>query len=257
VSGPPVFINSRDRLSPLTELVSWLERVGVDEIYIIDNDSAYPPLLEYYSQTPHRVVMLGRNVGKNALWDADGLFDLTRGRAFAYTDSDIVPDPACPLDALDLFLSILERYRDGPLGIHKVGFGIRFDDIPDHYKHKTEALTWERGQYALPLEKNLFYATIDTQFAVYRPNSAVRPHHGARTGWPYVARHHSYYLDLDDLSDEDSYYARRAEAARSELAHFTHWASSELSGSQALPAPPPRLMTRLRWRFRGARALRI
>lgn len=252
----PIFINSRDRLTPLAELVGWLERAGADEIYLIDNDSAYPPLLEYYDGTPHTVIRLGRNIGKNALWEADGLFDLTRGRAFAYSDSDIVPDPACPFDALDVLLDILERYRDGPRGVHKAGFGIRFDDIPTHYKHKAEAIAWERSQCALELEPNVFYATIDTQFAVYRPNSRVRPHHGARTGPPYVARHHSYYLDLENLSEEDGFYARRSEGAREELAHFTHWASTELAGIQAQPPPYPSAMTRLRWRLRGAKAFR-
>src|SRR5205085_2892488 len=44
----PVFINCRERVTSLAALVSWLERAGCDEIYLLDNDSVYEPLLEYY-----------------------------------------------------------------------------------------------------------------------------------------------------------------------------------------------------------------
>ena len=66
----PVFINCRDRLAPLRDLIAWLERAGCDEIYLLDNDSAFEPLLDYYRETPHTVIRLGENVGKWALWDA-------------------------------------------------------------------------------------------------------------------------------------------------------------------------------------------
>jgi hypothetical protein len=253
VARVPVFINSRDRLTPLAELVTWLERAGVDEIYIIDNDSAYLPLLEYYEQSPHTVILLSRNAGKNALWEADGLFELTKDRPFAYSDSDIVPDPACPLDALDVFLDVLDRYRDGyPAGIHKAGFGIRYDDIPDHYPHKAQAIAWEQANEAWPLERNLYYGVIDTIFAVYRPKSLARPHRAARTGPPYVARHQSYYLDFENLSEEDAFYARRSEEARASN-QFSFWATEEL---EPRPIPHPGLISRARWRLRGPRSLR-
>ena len=65
----PVFINCRDRLAPLRTLVEWLEQAGSTEVYLLDNDSTYEPLLDYYSQTPHTVVRLGRNWGKDASLD--------------------------------------------------------------------------------------------------------------------------------------------------------------------------------------------
>lgn len=253
----PVFINSRDRLTPLAQLVTWLEVAGADEIYLLDNDSAYEPLLEYYERSPHAVIRLGRNVGKNALWDEPDVFELTRGRPFAYSDSDVVPDAACPLDAIDMFLGILDRYRDGPAAIHKAGFGIRYDDIPDHYAHKAHAVALERSHYAWPLEPNVFYASIDTQFAVYRPGAHVRPHRAARTGPPYVARHHSYYLDLSQLGEEDAFYARRGEEARAH-GNFMHWASPKLAEAGDVPVPPPPgRLARLRWRLYGPRSLRV
>lgn len=247
----PIFINSRDRLEPLRDLVGWLESAGHDEIYIIDNGSAWPPLLEWYESIPHRVIMLGRNVGKNALWEADGVFDLTAGRPFAYTDSDIVPVPECPFDAVDRFLGLLGRYR----GVNKAGFGIKSDDIPDRYAHKQHVLAGARNERAWPLERGVLFGAIDTQFAVYRPGGRARPHSAAVTCYPYVARHHSFYLDLDNLSEEDAFYERRSEEARAELGHFTHWATRDVSGVDMPPPPGP--VTRLRWLLRGRRSVRL
>ncbi len=48
ISQIPIFINSRDRLGTLRDLVNWLKKAGQQRIYILDNDSSYAPLLEYY-----------------------------------------------------------------------------------------------------------------------------------------------------------------------------------------------------------------
>ena len=94
----PVFILCRDRLTPLQELVGWLESAGFEEIRLLDNDSAYPPMVEYLAASPHEVMSLGRNVGKHALW-LDRRFDrLIDRRPFVYTDPDVVPDADCPRD---------------------------------------------------------------------------------------------------------------------------------------------------------------
>src|SRR4051794_24519394 len=103
----PVFINCRDRVTDLKALVAWLENARYEEIYLLDNDSAWEPLLEYYEQTPHTVVRLGKNWSRFALWAAPDVYELTRGRYFAYTDPDIVPVAECPHEALDRFRELL------------------------------------------------------------------------------------------------------------------------------------------------------
>ena len=58
----PVFIVCRDRFTCLVGLLDWLESVGqADEIYLLDNDSSYAPLLEFYEQTRHTVIRTGGN----------------------------------------------------------------------------------------------------------------------------------------------------------------------------------------------------
>lgn len=157
--APPVFVNCRDRVTTLVELVSWLERAGCEEIHLLDNDSTYEPLLEFYRQTPHSVVRLGENYGRLALFEAPGVLARAGGKGFVYTDPDVVPAPDCPLDALDHLDELLARYPT----VSKVGFGLRVD-VPDHYAHKEAVVTWEQQFWQRELEPGAYHAPIDTTF---------------------------------------------------------------------------------------------
>jgi len=96
----PIFINSRDRLNCLKLLIEWLLRAGYNNLIILDNDSSYPPLLEYYrgldADSRIRVVRLGNNLGHKALWDCGILEELDIKTPYAYTDSDVLPIEECP-----------------------------------------------------------------------------------------------------------------------------------------------------------------
>jgi hypothetical protein len=250
----PVFINCRDRLEPLIELVDWLERASTQEIHLLDNDSAYPPLLEYYERTPHNVVRLGENYGKWSLWQAPGVRELARGRRFVYTDPDVIPVPECQFDAIDRFGELLDKYKLP----NKAGFGLRLDDIPDHYRHKQAVLFAEEGFWHWPLERGVYYAAIDTTFALYRHDSSWA-REAIRTGPPYVARHDSWYIDLDNPTAEELFYQERAQSETAHTSGMAHWVADELHAPLAARSGPllPTLNARIRWRLRGRRAVRV
>lgn len=254
----PVFINSRDRVTPLRELVSWLERAGSQEIYLLDNDSTYPPLLEYYEATPHTVIRLGRNFGKYALWAAPGVFERTANRGFVYSDPDIIPEPECPFDAVERFAELLDRYP----GVNKAGFHVRIDDIPDHFKHKELVMLLEERQWQWPLERGAYYGSLDTFFALYRPGAQPRPHTAARTGPPYIARHTSYYFDHENMSEEDLFYQAHAVVETDHSPGTSNWAFEDApqpTVSIARAYQGSRLSyysTKVRWRLYGRRAIR-
>ena len=46
----PIFINARDRLGVMKKLIDWLLAAGYRNLIILDNNSTYPPLLEYYNK---------------------------------------------------------------------------------------------------------------------------------------------------------------------------------------------------------------
>ena len=58
----PIFIICRDRYTCTLDLINWLEKTGQENIYLIDNDSRYEPLLEYYRVTPH--IVTGKQIGR-------------------------------------------------------------------------------------------------------------------------------------------------------------------------------------------------
>lgn len=64
----PIIINNFNRLTTLCLLIEALEKRGYSNIYIIDNASTYPPLLEYYNKCPYTVFRLTENLGFKALW---------------------------------------------------------------------------------------------------------------------------------------------------------------------------------------------
>jgi hypothetical protein len=217
----PIFINCRDRLQPLIALLNYLERAGQDRIYLLDNDSAYPPLLEYLSDTPHRVIRLGRNLGRLALWDANVLAELSITGRFVFSDPDVVPVAECPRDAIEYFAEILDAYPDRA----KAGFGLKIDDLPDRYRFKNEVVVWESQFWEQRLAARLYDAPIDTTFALYQRPTQHEIDRSIRTGYPYVARHTPWYLDDRSLPDDEAFYRERAEGS-----DVNHW------GGAALPA---------------------
>ena len=198
----PVFIICRDRLSPLLELLDYLERAGCDDIYLVDNASSYDSLLEYYEQTPHHVVRLEHNPGPFTLWRDDLLSDLKISGPFVCSDPDVVPIEECPLDAIDYFAEVLERF---PRHL-KAGFGLKIDDIPDAYPLKQEVLLVERYNWEKRLGPRLYEGFIDTTFALYREPAEFDFIPAVRTGYPYIARHWTWYLDPEDLPPDERHY---------------------------------------------------
>jgi hypothetical protein len=215
----PIFINCRDRVTSLRDLVAWLDRSGHENIVMVDNDSTYGPLLDYYDTTPHQVLRLGRNVGPMAIWET-GLLDGIGPDGYVITDSDVIPDEGAPPDSLARFAELLARYPE----VDKVGFGLRIDDIPESCRFHSDVLAWEAKFWSEEIEPGVYRADIDTTFALYRCTVRSHTYRALRTGTPYVARHMPWYVDSAHPGDEEEYYERHA------VAGMTNWSARELPG---------------------------
>ena len=65
----PVIINNRNLFTWPKAMVERIKEYdGVGEIIIVDNDSTYPPLLEWYATNPCRIERLNKNIGVAAPW---------------------------------------------------------------------------------------------------------------------------------------------------------------------------------------------
>lgn len=218
----PIIINNRNRLLFLKQQIAALESRGYTNICIIDNNSTYPPLLEYYEkECLYKIYRLNRNFGHLALWRS-GLIKRFRKQYFVYTDPDIVPIEECPADFMVKFLDIMEQY---PL-LEKVGFALEIDNLPNSFNKKNQVVNWEKQFWENKIEgiPILYKAAIDTTFALYKPyyflgGNLSSPH--IRVGFPYMARHMPWYADSLHLMEEDIYYVEHCET-------LTHWTTGKL-----------------------------
>jgi hypothetical protein len=208
MTSVPVFIPVRDRLTPLLQVLDWCERAGLHDIWLIDNASTWPPLVEFLNGTSHRVVRPGLNLGHRSPWLTGTVQRHARDRFFIVTDPDVVPDAQCPLDAIDHLRALLERYPE----VDKVGLGLRIDDLPGHYPLADAVRAWEARFWSDAIEPGVFRADVDTTFALYRPLTRRHEENRAlRTGFPYVAQHLPWYQDPTQLSVEDRFDREHAD----------------------------------------------
>lgn len=207
-----IIVNNRNRVSTLRELITWLQVAGYTNISILDNDSSYPPLLEYYellaAESTVQIYPLGKNLLSKALWAWSEGHNLVNA-PFVYADSDVVPDAGCPPDVIQFLLRV-SKYLGNP---YKVGLGLRIDDIPDHYSQADKVRRWEEQMWTKPIGKfdgvELYSAGIDTTFALY-PEFRPFQLNAVRTGFPYVAQHLPWYVNSKSPNEEEIFYEQHA-----------------------------------------------
>lgn len=215
----PVFIICFERVEGLKLLVSWLETHNLRNIIFLDNDSTYPPLVEYLNSSPYQKIRMNRNIGHTAAWTLDVIKILTPDQFYIVTDPDVIPTENCPGDIINYLLKVHEKF----LPYQKVGLGLKINDLPDHYPLRKSVIKWEEQFWITKLDKGIYDAGVDTTFALYKPftyNYILHP--SIRIGEPYTARHLPWYSDPTKPTEEDVYYRLRANS------NITSWNVDEL-----------------------------
>lgn len=208
IASTPIFINLRDRVEPLKELVNWLEKCGMKNIYFIDNDSSYEPLLDFLANTPHQVIELGRNGMHKAPWESFAIRFIAKHKAYIVSDPDIIPSDKTPSTTINRLYDVLSKYPQ----VNKVGVALKIDDIPEHYSLRDSVIQWESRfwEKSLELEPNVFLADVDTTLALYRPATWWFLSPSARIAGKYSMKHEPWYQSLDNPTEDMLYYRVRA-----------------------------------------------
>ena len=199
----PIIINNRNRFTFLKLMIDQLQSFGYKHIYILDNDSSYPPLLEYYKTVNVKVIFLKQNVGYKALWETE-VFEQFKNKYYVYSDPDILLQKDCPRDFVYQLYVLLKKY----LGKEKAGVALKIDDLPDYYANKQQAIKNESIYWSKPLEKDVYDAMVDTTLALYKPLAFGNAEEcdAIRVGGKLAAQHLTWYLDSNRLSEEELYY---------------------------------------------------
>lgn len=199
----PIIINNRNRFTFLKMMIDQLQSFGYHNIYVLDNDSTYPPLLEYYKTIPANVIFLKENVGYKALWESN-VFEQFKNNYYVYSDPDILLQSDCPEDFVYQLYSHLIKYPSK----EKAGVALKIDDLPEHYAHKLEAIRNEKPFWEKQLDKDVYDAPVDTTLALYRPLAFGNAEEceAIRVGGKLAAQHLTWYLDSAHLSEEELFY---------------------------------------------------
>jgi hypothetical protein len=223
----PIFINNRNHYTYLKDLVDWLNGNGMTNFCIIDNDSSYPPLLDYYqSHLKGKVIFLHKNSGHLSFWN-EQLLSRVKNSFYIYTDSDILP----ALKTNPLFISDLYKaFKNHDFAL-KAGSAIEIDDLPGCFSLRDKVVQHESSFWKNELEPQVYHATVDTTFALYLPNYIWEANYHwnkhIRVAGNCLIKHQPWYQDSENLNEEQQFY-------RDSAATQTHWTNFQAFESKFL-----------------------
>lgn len=245
----PIFIITRDRVSCLVRSMKSYRPLGDVEIVIHDNGSTYPKMVTYLEELEQNGVKVYKHqeqeeafgkISESVEKTIRRYFDETKNpsKYFVVTDPDIVLENPSP-KTLQVYITLLENARmtNGSVPLC-VGPMLRIDDIPDHFKFKEYMQKVHYEQFwKYPRSKALVggepveyqIAWIDTTFAVYKTASPyTRLNKGLRVHEPHLARHLDWYIDTENLTEEQQYYIDHCDKKVSSVSrHITEGVEQE------------------------------
>ena len=202
----PIYIISFNRLSYVKQMVEWLEKYNMTNIHIIDNNSNYPPLLQYLKKSPHHVHHMDKNYGHLVFWQSGKFDDIIKNHIYVVTDPDIAPNLEMPADFMSKLFCLLCEYPS----VTKVGLALDISDLPNNPKSdivkKWESQFWKKR---IKDELEIYKSDLDTTFALYRPGviPAGLFYDAIRVAGDFTAKHLPWYFD-ESGTDEDEFYKK-------------------------------------------------
>lgn len=215
----PVIIINYNQLFYLKQQIDFYLSRGFKNIVVIDNKSTYSPLLEYYETIKDKVTIeyQAKNAGHLVFFKSPELQKKYTQGYYIITDADIVPNHKLPENFMNILIKKLFKYSGR---ITKIGFALRLDDIPDSYPLKENVLNWESQFWQKEAEKDMYFADIDTTFALYTPNYVPDPNkrvfmNAIRMAGNFTSKHGGWYLDMNHLTDEQRFYIKTSSNSNS------------------------------------------
>ena len=136
---------------------------------------------------------------------------------YVVTDSDIVLNNKLPLDFMDEMLRYMDKYFKR---ITKVGLALDIKNLPEFYPLKNKVIEWEKQFWTQEIEPNIFKASVDTTFALYKPQypksfNNVNFLRGIRMAGKFMAKHGGWYIDPLNYSEENLHYIKSVKKSSS------------------------------------------
>lgn len=167
----PIVIPVFNTVSYLKLTINQLEERGLgDNVIVCDNNSEYPPMVEYLEELSktRSVVFWGENLGPRAYSENKEICQ-SMPKYFIVTDPDLILNKDMPKNFIDKMKRIVDMY-----GVSKAGLAIDIDspEERERFFNPHQVDLWERNYWSRPLEQypekdQLYAAPIDTTFCLY------------------------------------------------------------------------------------------
>lgn len=203
-----IFITIWNRFTWAIPLFEDFTKAGLTVI-IIDNNSTYPPLLEWYEKScPYKVIRMKEN---NSAWAffTTSLYQEYRDRYFMISDSD-QDISQVPSDWVNVLMKGLDEKDDN---VWKSGLSQKIDDIQTNNPYAKEIYDYEKAFYSNINKFGYYKVWMDLGIAIYdRERRGENPikegnwYCAVRSPIPYQSRHLDWYVTPETLREEDIYY---------------------------------------------------
>jgi hypothetical protein len=216
----PVVINSFNQFTYLKNLFEKLEADGFRNIMIVDNNSTYAPLLDFYEHLSlsgrAAVIFYGENKGPH-FFHMKGVYKLFGSLPHVYTDPDLDYDFLSPTFLTEL-MTVSEKYsmfKVGPALKIPAPSEIDTDMYCLHDGVKWGIADWEARYWKEQVDDGLYYpGHIDTTFHLFNPpyfKIGSDLIDGIRVGKEgFIFKHIPWYKDKRIPVKEQVYYTRSA-----------------------------------------------
>jgi len=199
-AGVPCWLTNRDTMTVRTLVDQLILCEDVGPITIVDCDSTYPPLLEWYDTVCPVRVIRAENLGSHAAWSY-----LDTSSPYLVSDADL--DLArVPRDFVRQLQRGLDRYPDAI----KCGLSLSLEALPDASPVKSQVIAHESSFWSVARDPEFYDAAVDTTMALYRAASGWGGYAPAlRAAPPYTARHVPWDLVPGQVPPDWEHYFQR------------------------------------------------
>ena len=208
------FIINFNQLSSPKAMYYDFIKYGLEPV-IVDNNSTYKPLLDWYNKEGIQVIRLSEDHGHTAVW--------TEGLLEGINDYYIVTDPDLDISTLpdDWIEKLKEQFHKRNNA--KAGLALRIDDVPDT-EYGILFKGWESKFWVRQLEPDVYDSPIDTTLALYHTSRNPQAHGfftAIRLGGAYQVRHIPSYYTPENLKYENVYYIQTANKGTSTSSRYS------------------------------------
>jgi len=193
----PIIINNRNLLEWPSKMVEDCQKFDdAGDIIIVDNDSTYEPLLEWYRTKPCEIIFT-KNYGQSCPWYIN-LPEKLGAEFYIVTDPDLDLSKT-PKDCLNFIKEKFLKYDEySKIGLSLYNWEVSENSPYVHHLKNWSIVAWDPNSVVDGLLTNQIF---DTTFGMYNINKGPHSGKNCSTNLPYSARHIPWEITNDVIKD--------------------------------------------------------